>query len=173
MGAEASADLARSHGRERPLGFVLNVASGHVEPDGVGVDMIEGIGRGDVLPAASEGCYEFHLKMVIGGAGRIGMVYCIRARDDLKRVRRFHEEERRLALGVLPHFAGMGGVVASHAIDAAHREKVLAANNGQGGTGWVRDHGQHRLGASSGFALIGCGTAPCPAKTGHEPYHRR
>ncbi|MNC85130.1 hypothetical protein D3C83_07100 [compost metagenome] len=47
-------------------------------------------------------------------------------------VRRLHEKERRLALGVMPHLARVLGVVAADAIDAPHREFLVALRYRQG-----------------------------------------
>ena len=61
------------------------------------------------------------------------MVRRLSAGHRLQGVRRFHEEEGRLAGRVGAHFPRMGRIVAADAIDAADREEVVGAGNGKGG----------------------------------------
>jgi hypothetical protein len=56
------------------------------------------------------------------------------------RVRGLHEEERRLAIRVVPHFLGVLGVVAADAVDASHREAHVAAFHRDGGDRTDVDH---------------------------------
>jgi len=51
------------------------------------------------------------------------------------RVGRLGEEERRLAVGVAAHLAGVLGVVASDAENAAHREAAAAGDGNRGNRG--------------------------------------
>ena len=74
----------------------------------------------NVGAALADGDNQLHLEMQIRGLRRIGNG---RAAVD-HGIGRFHEEERRLAIGILAHLAGMGGIIATHAEDAPYRKAV-------------------------------------------------
>ncbi len=48
-------------------------------------------------------------------------------------IRRFCEKERRLAVGIIAHLAGMGLVIAAHTENAANGKAVSGALNGKAG----------------------------------------
>ncbi|MCY1379965.1 hypothetical protein D9M69_677350 [compost metagenome] len=101
------------------------------------------IGCGDVAPALGNGHHQLDLVVVVGCLGRVrhggllcGVHGCICG---------LHEEEWRIAVGVLAHLSGMGGVVAAHAENAVDREALVAA----------RDAERRKLGNRNGVLHIG------------------
>ncbi|MNT07977.1 hypothetical protein D3C72_1427010 [compost metagenome] len=121
----------------------LQVAAGHVEADGIAPDVFECLFDRDIRTSLADHGHQLGLVVVVLRLRRIRQVQrgtCLH-RDD--RVRRLAEEERRLAVGIEAHLARMGGVVAAHAIDAAHGELVVAAGNGDGNGGGGREDVGH------------------------------
>ena len=108
----------------------LQVAAGHVEADGVAEDAVERRPGGNVAAAAGQRHHQLDLVLQVGRARRI--VHAFADQDGLGRL---HEEERRLALRIAAHLAGMFGIVAADAVDAPHRESRLAAGDRHGGLG--------------------------------------
>ena len=120
--------------------------------------------------------YEIELVVAIGKAGRdiapedaaahifgyaVGLD--MTRRDVLDRIGRFLEEERRLARGIRPHLARVGGVVASYAVDAADGEQVARTRDRDVRGRNAHDGLRRRLGGSvGGIACDGarrCGEA--------------
>ena len=110
------------------LRLALDVAAGHVEPDAIAPHMLERLLDGDVLPALGDRDHHLDLVVDVLRAHRIRHGRAV-LHDG---IRRLHEEERRLAVGVVPHLARVLGVVAAHAVDAPHRKACVAALDGQG-----------------------------------------
>ena len=77
--------------------------------------------------ALADGDDQFHLVMKLVALRRVGHVGVVQQ----QRIGRLHEEERRLAVGVAAHLAGMFGVVASDTKDAPDG-KTAATGNGNG-----------------------------------------
>src|SRR2546430_6339985 len=90
----------------------------------------------------------------------------------LRRVRHAHaivddrvgwleKEERRLAIGIAPHFAGVGGVVAAHAENSTYRE---ACSRSVDSNGWNRGCRNYKTGIARSIrhsrAPLGTGVAP-------------
>jgi hypothetical protein len=71
------------------------------------------------------------------------------------RISRLHEEERRLAGRVCAHLAGVLGIVAAHAVDAAHRKELRTPGHGNAGLGGRRQDVDAGLG--HGFRSSGLG----------------
>ena len=64
-------------------------------------------------------------------------------------IRGLGKEERRLTLGVMAHLAGMLGIVAANAIDAAHRELSASLDrHDDGGRRGKNEIGHDTLGAN-------------------------
>ena len=139
---EGLGDLPRP---ARLLGLVLAVAPGHVEPDGVAEDVLERALDRDVAAALGERHHQLELEMDVLGAGRVGEGAA--ARD--QSVGGLHEEERRLAVGVVAHLAGVLGVVAADAEDAVHREQIARVADRQ------RDDRRRRDDVGQGVLLVG------------------
>jgi hypothetical protein len=121
--------LGHVPGAAQLLGLRLDVAAGHVQADGVAIDQIQRLFHRDIAAALGQRHHHLDLVMVIGGSGRIGH-HGVGRHD---RIGRLHEEER-LAVWVMAHFAGVGGIVATDAIDAADRERCTT-HHGIGGLG--------------------------------------
>jgi len=152
---EALADLPRlllvAH---RPL----QVAPGHVEADRVAKHHVERLLVGDVAPALVERRDQLDLVVVVLGQGRVGMIGGRARGDELDRVARLLEEERRLAVRVRPHLARVRRVVEADAVDSPHREHLARA-----------DDRQHRLGdAEHGARAAGTGRSGRAAGTASE-----
>lgn len=86
--------------------------------------------------------HQFDLVVQVCGLGRIGNDGPVG--DD--GVGRLHEEEGRLTVGIGPHLARMGGIVAADAVDAAHRKRI-AAHDGDGRLGPQGDGEGHDIGS--------------------------
>ena len=113
----------------------MQVAAGHVEPDGVSPDQVEGVGLGDVRAAAGKGGDQLDLVMDVLGYRRIGEFPFAAGRQPDKIVRRFLENERWFPVRVVTHLAGVFGVIAPDAIDPAYRKLIVGAGNVGGGNG--------------------------------------
>src|SRR5215207_7234224 len=120
-------------GAAKLLGFVLEVAAGHVEADRIAEDMVESLLDRNVASALGQRHHHLNLEMVVPGFRWIGMICRFTFHDGLESVRRFHEEEGWLAGWIATHLPRMGRIVAADAIDTADREHVGAAGNGEGG----------------------------------------
>src|SRR5580658_1871403 len=147
--------LAEVPGTAELLGLALEVAPRHVEPDGIAEDEVECLVDRHVAPAFGQRDHQLDLVLIVLGLGRIGDGAA--AGDD--GVGRLHEEERRLAVGVMAHLARMLGIVPADAIDAMDG-KALATNHRNGGDGWRRDRVGHQNsrseagGAPGGISII-------------------
>jgi hypothetical protein len=128
--APIGAEPAKDPGPALVARLQLQVAPGHVETDGVAVHVLQRIAHGDVAAACSDGDDELDLVVVVGGLARIRHGRIARGVDH--RIGRLHEEERRLAVGVLAHLTGMRRVVAAHAEDTVDREALVAAGDAEG-----------------------------------------
>src|SRR5829696_5272207 len=130
------------------LGLVLKVATRHVEPDRVAVDMVERRFNRDVAPALAQRRYHLDLEMVVGGFRRIRKLQGLARGHGEERVSRLHEEKRRLAVRVVAHLARVGGVVAPDAVDPPHRKQIVGPHDGQGRARRLLDDVEHgaRLG---------------------------
>jgi hypothetical protein len=122
-------------------GLLLEVAPGHVEPDRVAEDFVERAFRRDLAAAFLERHHQLEL-----------VVHVLRARGVRERavggerIRRLGEEERRVAVRIVAHLAGVLGVVAPDAENPVHREQVGRVPDRQGYDPRRRDHvGQGRL----------------------------
>src|SRR5262249_47758069 len=134
--------IERLAGVPRPahlLRLGLEVASGHVEPDGVSVDEIQGTPRGDAASPGAEGDDQLQLVVDIGAVRRIGEVAAVG--DD--GVRRLHEEERRLTIRIVTHLARVLRVVPPPAVDAVDRKARPGALDREGWRGLDGDHVLH------------------------------
>lgn len=81
---------------------------------------------------ATDGDDQFDLVVQIPRRRRIGRV----GAGDHQRVRRLREKERRLAARVVPHFAGVLGIVAADAEHPADGEEpAIATRDGDDGLG--------------------------------------
>ena len=105
------------------LGLGLEVAAGHVEADPVAEDVLQRGLHGDVGPTARQRDDELDLVVeVIGGDGE-GEAAAVRHDGGGG----LHEEEGRLAIGVVAHLDRVIGVVATDAEHARHREDGVGA----------------------------------------------
>ena len=121
--------LARVPRTALGAGFQLQVAARHVQAGGVTPDVIQRVLDGDVATALADGDDQLSLVVEVLGLRRIG---------DGRPVQHHGlgpggEEEGRLAVRVAAHFAGMGGVVAADAEDAADREFIPGVGRGKHG----------------------------------------
>ena len=118
------------------FGGVLEITPGHVEADGVAPDVVEGVSGVDVAAGFADGDDQFGFVVEICGFGGIGDGGAVVDNG----VGGFEEKEGWLAVGVLAHLTGVGGVVASDAEDAADGEAIGGAGDGDGRGGrWVDD----------------------------------
>ena len=92
------------------LGLGLDVAAGHVETDPITPNQVVGGRFRHVAATGAKGHHQLDLMVHIAGRDRIR-----EAPVAAHGIGRFHEKKRRLTVWVMAHFAGMGGVVASHA----------------------------------------------------------
>jgi hypothetical protein len=111
---EGLADLPRA---AEFLRLALQVAAGHVEADRVSEYAVERALDRDVHAALVQGHHHLDLVMHVRGLRRVGEFP-----REIEVVGVLLEEERRLAVRVVPHLDGVGGVVAADAVDAAHGE---------------------------------------------------
>ena len=88
--------------------------------------MVERVGLRDVGALAANGGDQLDLVMQVMRCRRIGN----RGAAHHQRVGRLAEEERRLPVRVVAHFAGMGGIVATDAVDPADRKLIVAVGDG-------------------------------------------
>ena len=126
----------------RLLGLALQIPARHVETDGVTEDMLERPGDGNVPARLADADHQFDLMVEVGRGGRVR--HDGTAGED--GVGGLHEIEGRLAVRVVPHLAGMGGVIAPDAIDAANREHIGRSGDRQrrdGRTGNGIAHGRN------------------------------
>ena len=119
--------LADFPGPAEFLHVALQVTPRHVEADGVAEDVAERVLRFDVDAARFQRHHQLDLEMQVAGLGRIGEAA---GGQDVAGV--FLEEERRLLVGVMPHFARVLGIVAPDAVDAMDRKQRGGAGNGHG-----------------------------------------
>ena len=77
--------------------------------------------------------------MEVGGLGRIGHVGAAGQHG----IGRLGEEERLLAIGIATHLAGVLGVVATDAEDAAHREEPATSHGNRGDLRLIDDIAGH------------------------------
>ena len=117
------------------FGLALQVVAGHIEPDGVSPDQVEGVGLGDVRAAAGKGGDQLNLVMDVVGYRWIREFPFAAGRQPDKIVRRFLENELWFPVRVVTHLAGVFGVIAPDAIDPAYRKLIVGAGNVGGGKG--------------------------------------
>ncbi|NBO76594.1 MAG: class I SAM-dependent methyltransferase [Betaproteobacteria bacterium] len=122
----------------------LQVAPRHVQAQGVGIHMLQSARHGDVPAALVQGRHQFHLVVVVFGQRGIGVVADGAGGHVLNGIGWLLEEERRLTRGVRAHFAGVRRVVASDAVDAAHRVLQVGACHGNGDGGHGKGHRRRR-----------------------------
>jgi hypothetical protein len=125
--------LADAPGAALLLHLVLQVAARHVQTHGIAVDVLQRIGCLDVLAGLADGDDQLDLVVQILGQRGIGHLVVLPASSH-GRVRRLHEEERRLAAGKA-HFLGVILIVAAHAVDAVNGKALATAHNRQAGNG--------------------------------------
>jgi hypothetical protein len=126
-GRGAVEGLAGVPGAAHFLGLALQVAARHVQAHSVAVDVFERGRCSDVRAAGLQCDHQFDF-----------VVHVVRQRGvrELAAVGhdgagRFHEEERRFAVGVVAHLAGVFGVVAADAENAVDREARAFSLDGQ------------------------------------------
>lgn len=101
-------------------GLELQVAAGHIEPDGITPYRPLRLPRLYLESRLPHGHDQFDLEMEVMGFGRIGDAAGIGRVGVDDRLGPFGEEERGFAIGIAPHLAGMGFIIASDAEYAAH-----------------------------------------------------
>lgn len=104
------------------LGFALQVAARHVEPDGIAVHQLQRLFHRNIAAAFGERHHQFDFMLVVLGLARIRH-FAVGRHDG---VGRLHEEERRFAVGIVAHFARVSGVVAADAVYATHWKRIAA-----------------------------------------------
>ncbi|MCY1308609.1 hypothetical protein D9M70_586280 [compost metagenome] len=110
--------------------------------------MLVGAFLGDVASPLADCRHQFDLVVEIDGLRRVRQLQGLAGGYRHHRVSRLAEEERRLAVRIEPHLAGMGGVVAAYAVDAADGETRVAAGDGQAGGRLRREYEGHGSGSS-------------------------
>ncbi len=143
------------------LGFGLQVAAGEIDADAVAIDAVERLFGGYIGAAGLQGQHAFDLEMHVIRQRRIGEIL---AGEEIVGV--LLEEEGRLAVRIMAHFDGVIGIIAADAIDAADREGLGAAFDGQenglrqgddgggkghGGTSWLLEIDLASLATSNFF----------------------
>ena len=126
------------------MALPLNVAARQVEADGIAENQAFGGVDRDIRPASPERDDQLDLMVQVCGRRRVGDADLAGAADH--RIARLHEEKRRLApLGLLErtHFAGVIGIVAADAVDAADRKQIVTAGNRHGGEKMRRKDESH------------------------------
>jgi hypothetical protein len=108
----------------------LQVATGHIDADGVAPHMIERLLDFDVRATLADHGNEFRFVVIVLRLRRIRQFKRFAIGDGDDGIGRLAEEERRLAIGIEAHFARMRRVVAPHAINAAHGELSVASSDG-------------------------------------------
>ena len=118
----------------------LMVAAGHVEAHGVAEDMFGRVAYGDVVAAGFHRDDQFAFVVKVLGEHGVGDLSAVAD----KGIGRLHEDDRRIAF-VLLHFAHMGEVVLSDAIDPPDGEFFVRSNDVEigriGRRNSVGDHG--------------------------------
>src|SRR4051812_35409356 len=142
-GAGEVSRLAQLPRATEVFSFVLKVAPGHVEADGVAIDMVERRLDRNVAPALAERNHHLNLEVIIRGFRRVGEFSSLADGHGQKRIGRLHEEEGRFSVRIMAHLACMGGEVTSDAIDPPHRKLVVRADDGQGRAGRLLDNVEH------------------------------
>ena len=108
--------------------FELQVAPGHVEAGRITEDEIERIGLTHFRARFADGNDQFGFEMIARSLGRIGDGRAVGHQI----VSPFGEKERRLAVGVRPHFARVRLVIAADADNAANGKGVCRPRNRSG-----------------------------------------
>ncbi len=111
------------------LGLQLKITPGHIESHRVAVEVVQRLVNANIRAAFAYRGNEFEFVMHIMGRRRIWKIAARRQ----QRLTRLEEKERRLAVRVMPHFAGMAGIVASHAEDSIYRKQVGRSQYRQSG----------------------------------------
>src|SRR5690606_22171441 len=120
----------------------LQVAAGHVEAHRVAEDVRVGLLDGNVRAAGTDRHHQLDLVLQVLRRGRVGRLGRLPGCTVDHRVGRLAKEERRPAVGIEAHFAGVRGIVAAHAVDAPHGELARVAVHGNGGR-WEIEYGAH------------------------------
>ncbi|MNI57634.1 hypothetical protein D3C73_1127070 [compost metagenome] len=109
--------------------FALQVTAGHVQAQRVAPHAIVGFVDRNVATALAQHHDQFHFVVQVRGLGRVRHLAGLAVGHRAHGVGGLAEEERVFTAGET-HFLGVFGVVAAHAVDAAHREQRGAAGNG-------------------------------------------
>ena len=119
----------------------LQITPGHVQTDGIGVDMVQRRGHRDISTTPIERRDQFNLVVVIAGQGRIRVIRNRAGRDILNRISGLLKKEGRLTRGIGAHLARMRGVITTDAVNTAHRKHLIGADDRNIG----RRHCERRL----------------------------
>ncbi len=111
------------------LHVVLQVAPGHVQPDGVAKNMVGSVCRLDVLATQTNGHHQLDFMVQVVREAGVGQGANLTRVHHHQRVSRLHEKEGRLAAGVA-HFFGVFFIVAADAVNAMHRKLGSTAHHG-------------------------------------------
>jgi hypothetical protein len=102
--------------------FALQVAPGEIYADRISIDMVQGVGGGDVVSPFSDGDDKLDLVVHVLCLRRIWKVAPARQYG----IRRLLEEERRFAF-IVSHLADMFGVIAADAVNSADWKAAVLA----------------------------------------------
>src|SRR5581483_8288055 len=153
---------------------VLQIATRHVQPKRIAIDVIERVIRRDVCTTGFQRRDQLYLVVIVFRERRIGVIGHRAGRDILDRVGRLLEEKRQLARWVRAALDGMRGIIAADAIDAANGKRPLLASDRDGHGRDLEDRldvGLRLRGAHSGRAARKRKRARCQQRSAIDGVH--
>src|SRR5450830_451165 len=109
--------LADLPGTARFLGFILQIASRHVQTQGIAVDVVERLFDRDVGATLADGNDHFHFMVDIACHRRVREIAVVQNQI----VRVLLEEEWQFTVRVMAHLAGVFRIVSADTVNYAHR----------------------------------------------------